>query len=180
GPCVRHSVCAALACIGAALRAEGIAMRSFLLTSTACLGALAPLSVHAASNARDTDDLERIVITGRPLEFKAEVTGRLGLTEREIPATIDVLTQDDLQLQGVRSAIEAMNAAPGVASGNLPGSVGSVSMRGFHRAVNYLYDGVRLATSGTEMRNWDAWSFERIEVIKGPASVTSGEGALAG
>lgn len=154
-------------------------MKKLLLTSSACLGALVPFSVHAEAGANDPS-FERIVITGKPLEFKAEVTGRLGLTEREMPATIDVLTQDDLQAQGVRTAIEAMNAAPGIASGNLPGSVGSVSMRGFHRAVNYLYDGVRLATSGTEVRNWDAWSFERIEVIKGPASVTSGEGALAG
>lgn len=126
--------------------------------------------------ARDT-----IIVTAqRKLEDKAEIAGRLGLSIRETPAVIDVLTQDDLQHQGVRSAIEAMNAAPGVASGNLPGSMGSVSMRGFHRAVNYLYDGVRMPNSDVGVRNWDSWSFARIEVIKGPASVTSGEGALAG
>lgn len=97
-----------------------------------------------------------------------------------MPATTEIVTQEELQAQGVRTAIESMNAAPGVSSGALPGSMGSASMRGFHRAVNYLYDGVRMATSDVGVRNWDSWAFERIEVIKGPASVTSGEGALAG
>lgn len=126
-------------------------------------------------------DAGTVVVTGqRQLEEESDVAGRLGLTNRETPAIVDVATQADFQNQGVRSAIEALNAAPGVASGNLPGSIGSVSMRGFHRAVNYLYDGVRMANSDVGIRNWDAWMFERIEVIKGPASVTSGEGALAG
>jgi iron complex outermembrane receptor protein len=73
-----------------------------------------------------------------------------------------------------------MNAAPGLHSGNLPGSIGAAAMRGFHRSINYLYDGVRLPNSDVLVRNWDSWAFERIEVIKGPSSVTSGEGALAG
>jgi iron complex outermembrane receptor protein len=135
-----------------------------------------------AQTANETDHPERdtIVVTGQQLETETEVSGRLGLTIRETPAVVDVVTQQDFQLQGVPTAIEAMNAAPGVASGNLPGSIGSVSMRGFHRAVNYLYDGVRMANSDVGLRNFDTWSFERIEVIKGPASVTSGEGALAG
>lgn len=126
-------------------------------------------------------DRGTIVVTGqRQLEQEPDVAGRLGLTNRETPAIVDVVTQEDFQNQGLRNVIEAMNAASGVASGNLPGSIGSVSMRGFTRAVNYLYDGVRMANSDVGLRNWDAWMFERIEVIKGPASVTSGEGALAG
>lgn len=65
-------------------------------------------------------------------------------------------TQEDFKIEGVRTAIEAMNAAPGVASGNLPGSIGSVSMRGFHRAVNPLYDGVRMAYPDVGLRDWDS------------------------
>lgn len=153
-------------------------MKSSFIAIAACLVA----SPALAQTPDDTDRPERdtIIITGQQLEKETEVSGRLGLTIRETSAVVDVVTQQDFQLQGVRTAIEAMNAAPGVASGNLPGSIGSVSMRGFHRAVNYLYDGVRMANSDVGLRNWDAWSFERIEVIKGPASVTSGEGALAG
>lgn len=146
----------------------------------AIAASLATSPALAAEEPADRPERDTIIVTGHQLEEETEVSGRLGLTIRETPAVVDIVTQRDFQLQGVRSAIEAMNAAPGVASGNLPGSIGSVSMRGFHRAVNYLYDGVRMANSDVGLRNWDAWSFERIEVIKGPASVTSGEGALAG
>lgn len=132
-----------------------------------------------AQSTNATPEIEEVIVTGA-LGRQADAAGRLGLTNRETPAIVDVITQEELRMQGVRNAVEAMNAAPGVASGTLPGSMGSVSMRGFHRAINYLYDGVRMANSDAGVRNWDAWSFESIEVIKGPASVTSGEGALAG
>lgn len=153
-------------------------MKTSLIAVAACLAATPAFAEEAAGERNDRDT---IVVTGqRDLDDRTEVSGRLGLTIRETPAIVDVVTQEDFQIQGVRSTIEAMNAAPGVVSGNLPGSIGSVSMRGFHRAVNYLYDGVRMPNSDVGLRNWDSWAFERIEVIKGPASVTSGEGALAG
>lgn len=150
-------------------------MTNRFLFSVATIALAAPLA-HA-----NYDDVETITVTGeRQLDRRPEVGSRLGLANREVPAIIDVISQDDLQAQGARSVIEALNVAPGISSGNLPGSVASVSMRGFHRAVNYMYDGVRQPNSDAGMRNWDAWNFERIEVIKGPASITSGEGALAG
>ncbi|WP_206185839.1 TonB-dependent siderophore receptor [Sphingosinicella sp. BN140058] len=150
---------------------------------TSFLAIASALTASPAFSQESTGSADRsaIIVTGqRQLESAPDVGSRLGLTNRETPAIVDVVTQQDFQNQGLRTAIEAMNAAPGVTSGNLPGSIGSVSMRGFHRAVNYLYDGVRMANSDVGLRNWDAWMFERIEVIKGPASVTSGEGALAG
>lgn len=150
-------------------------MKHTFAVAIATLIAVPPAFAQKQSGAT----IEEIVVTG-VLERQTDVGGRLGLTNRETPAIVDVLTQDALRHQGVRNAIEAMNAAPGLASGTLPGSLGSTAMRGFHRAVNYLYDGVRMANSDVGVRNWDAWAFERIEVIKGPASVTSGEGALAG
>lgn len=150
-------------------------MKTWITAIAACLFA------SPAWAQQEPDEPDTIFVTGqREMEEETEVSSRLGLTIRETPAVVDIVSQKDFQLQGLRNAIEAMNAAPGIASGNLPGSIGSVSMRGFHRAVNYLYDGVRMANSDVGLRNWDSWSFERIEVIKGPASVTSGEGALAG
>ncbi|MFC4257360.1 TonB-dependent siderophore receptor [Altererythrobacter xixiisoli] len=147
-----------------------------LALSVSALALIAPLHAQAEDAERDP-----IIVTATiPLQDQAEIAGRLGLTLAETPASVSVISQDQMQAAGLRSAIEVMNAAPGVSSGNLPGSIGSVSMRGFHRAVNYLIDGARMASSDAGIRNWDSWSFERIEVIKGPASVTSGEGALAG
>ena len=153
-------------------------MKAFAITASAFLIVSPAFAENADS---ENPDIETITITGqRDLGSRTGVSGHLGLTVLETPATVDVITQQDFQLQGIRSTIEVMNSAPGVTSGNLPGSIGSTSMRGFHRAVNYLYDGIRMPNSDVGLRNWDAWSFDRVEVIKGPASVTSGEGALAG
>ncbi|WP_114952119.1 TonB-dependent receptor [Sphingosinicella terrae] len=149
-------------------------MKASLIALSASLFA----SPALAAGSGDASAGETVLVTGTRAELQSG--GRLDLNPDEMPATIDILTQEDFQIEGARSAIEAMNAAPGVLAGNLHGSVGSVSMRGFHRATNYLYDGVRMANSDVALRNWDSWSFDRIEVIKGPDSVTSGEGALAG
>ncbi|MFD1332522.1 TonB-dependent receptor, partial [Methylopila musalis] len=110
-----------------------------------------------------------------------EAASRLGLTVRETPATVNVLTQDRLQEQGSRSLIEAYQSAPGVVAGNLPGEPGVTAMRGFSRgAVGYTVDGVRAIDPLIASRNYDAYSFDRIEILKGPASVVGGSGALAG
>lgn len=40
--------------------------------------------------------------------------GRLGLSNCETPAIVDVVTQEEFHVQGVRTALEAMNAPPAV------------------------------------------------------------------
>jgi len=133
----------------------------------------------ALAQSQGATPVEEVVVTGA-LERRTETGSRLGLTNRETPAIIDVLTQEDLQLQGLDSAVDALNAAPGVLAGTNPGVIGLGSMRGFTRGTNFQFDGVRTSTPGSEFRNWDSWSFERIEVLKGPGSVVSGDGALVG
>ncbi|WP_075575212.1 TonB-dependent receptor [Lysobacter antibioticus] len=106
---------------------------------------------------------------------------RLGLSVRETPAAIEVLDQELLQSRGLRGSVEALNAAPGVLAGALPSAPGSASMRGFSGgAIALLFDGARQTAAPLVTRDFDSWSFERIEVLKGPASVLYGEGALAG
>lgn len=155
-------------------------MKSLLLTATA-LTALSP----ALAYADDATNLDEFIVTGRPsalvLDAPAPAASRLGLTNREVPATLDVVTQQRMQAEGLRTSVEAFNAAPGVNSGTLPGSVGVTSMRGFtSTAIAYLFDGVRVTGSNSAIRNTDTFNLERIEVLKGPASVLYGEGALAG
>jgi len=160
---------------------------TFLLHASAAslaLSCAAPAFGQTVSEQPKRADQDTVVVTaqveGRDLNQKPETGSRLGLTNREIPAIVDVLTQEDLQLQGLDSAIDALNGAPGVFAGNNPGAIGLGSMRGFTRGTNFQFDGVRTSTPGSEFRNWDSWSFERIEVLKGPGSVVSGDGALVG
>ncbi|MEI2432092.1 TonB-dependent siderophore receptor [Lysobacter yananisis] len=116
-----------------------------------------------------------------PWDRPAPTASRLGLSAREIPAAVETLTQEQIQARGLRGSVEALNAAPGVLAGQLPSSPGMASMRGFSGgAIALLYDGVRQSAAPLVTRDFDSWSFERIEVLKGPASVLYGEGALAG
>lgn len=158
---------------------------SFKTTAAPCALLLVGLSGPAFAQSSTPSAVDDVIVTARPtalaLDRPAPAANRLGLTHREVPATLDVLTQERMQTEGLRTSVEAFNAAPGVNGGTLPGSVGVTSMRGFtSTAIAYLFDGVRVTGSNSAIRNFDTFNFERVEVLKGPASVLYGEGALAG
>jgi iron complex outermembrane receptor protein len=165
---------------------------SFPLSSrVASCGAAAMLAalLHpaCASAEEGATVLEEITVQGEGggsgprLERKAAAASRLGLTVKETPATVDVIDQEEIQQRGLRSLIEVYRDAPGVVAGNLPGEPGVTAIRGFSRgAVGYSIDGVRAIDPLIASRNYDSFSFDRVEILKGPASVVSGSGALAG
>jgi iron complex outermembrane receptor protein len=162
-------------------------IRTFLLAGATLPGLL--LAVPATAQTRDTTSDERtdtrIIVTGQrdllALDDQAQAGSRLGLTIRETPASIEVLTQDELQVRGLRTAREAFNDVVGAVAGNVPGNPAVVSLRGFAgNTVSILQDGVRVSASTVVQRDSNVWHYDRIEVLKGPASVLYGEGALAG
>ena len=112
---------------------------------------------------------------------ETEVSNRLNLAPKESPATVETLSSETMQRRGLATFTEAARTLPGVTGGNIPGSPASLSMRGFPRGnVNYLFDGMRAADSELVIRDFDTFNFERIEILKGPASVLHGDGGLAG
>lgn len=148
----------------------------------AIAAALAAIATPAFAEEKPRDE---IVVVGQTDQLKLDAgnaTGsRLDLTARETPATVETITQADIQFRGLRTAREAFAGIPGAISGNVPGNPAAVMMRGFSgSAVSILQDGVRVSTSTVVQRDTNTWHFNRIEVIKGPASVLYGEGALGG
>lgn len=115
------------------------------------------------------------------LERDNAVGSYVGLAPIETPGMVDVVTQEEMQERGLRDLIEVYNAVPGVRAGNLPGEPGVTSMRGFSRAATgYSVNGARAVDPLLISRNFDSYNFERVEVLRGPASVIQGTGALAG
>lgn len=156
-------------------------VRTFLLAGASAPCLLLPAPVGAQEQRPDAT----IVVTGQrdplKLDDPARTSSRLGLTIRETPASVEVLTQDDLQQRGLRTARETFNDVVGAIAGNVPGNPAVVSLRGFAgNTVSILQDGVRVSASTVVQRDSNNWHFERVEVLKGPASVLFGEGALAG
>lgn len=149
-----------------------------------CLLLAAPAAARPEDDSGQRPDAT-IVVTGQrdplKLDTRTEAGSRLDLTIRETPASVEVLTQDDMQVRGLRTAREVFNDVVGAVAGNVPGNPAVVSMRGFSgNTVSILQDGVRISASTVVQRDSNNWHYDRIEVLKGPASVLYGEGALAG
>jgi len=116
---------------------------------------------------------------GLHLEESSGTASRLGLSVRETPASVEILQQDTMQQRGARTFSEALRGMAGLSGGGPPSSPTTLSTRGF-TSLMYLYDGVRSSGAGVTNRVQDTWNYERIEVLKGPASVLDGEGAIGG
>lgn len=116
-----------------------------------------------------------------PLDSVATAGSRLGLTSRELPASISIVTQEMMQLRGLRTAVEAVEAAVGMTGGTQFGSIPSYSTRGFGgNSVSILRDGIRQNTASQSSRTVDSFVLDRIEVLKGPDGLMYGEGAIGG
>jgi iron complex outermembrane receptor protein len=149
----------------------------------AVMGALSALGAQAA-HAEDAKELPTISVSGErqksaiPLDLPAATGSRLGTTIREIPASVDVISQELMQERGDRTMIEAVGKVTGMTGGRVGGSHVAFSARGFiENGVTWLYNGVRVpGSSNFSSRVLDTANYDRIEVLRGPAAVLNGEG----
>jgi iron complex outermembrane receptor protein len=111
----------------------------------------------------------------------AKSASRLGLTVRQTPATVEVIDQQTMRDQGYRTTPETVQSAVGVLSLDAAGAPAGFSMRGFdYSQVNVLYDGIKLGPQSFTARVMDTANLDRVEFLKGPSSLMSGDGAIGG
>jgi len=137
---------------------------------------------HAAGAAGEGD--ATIVVTGAHdrLQLKKgnEGASRLGLTILETPASVEILDGDEIRLRGDLTIQDAAARATGIV--NTSGVFGyGLGSRGFTgtNSVMTLYDGMRMYNN-TLTFPADPWMAQSVEVLRGPASVLYGEGAIGG
>lgn len=154
------------------------------------LSSLCLLALNSAQ-ADDTDPslmLPAASITAPEVEIESidlktatSAGSRLNLNSLETPASVESLTGAQIRARGDRSVQDAVTRTTGISNTGTPGNGGSAySARGFvgEGSVMQLYDGVRMYSgAGTVTFPVDDWSVERIDVLRGPASVLYGEGA---
>lgn len=117
------------------------------------------------------------------LQNPVAVGSNLDLTPMQTPASVSIITRKQLEERGDASITDAITRAPGYSSMGHPGNSGSaLSARGFTDATSVmrLYDGVRQYGGVGVTYPFDTWSIDRIEVLRGPASVIYGDGAIGG
>lgn len=144
------------------------------------LGSLGSVSTHA----EESKELLTVNVSGArdlrviPLDVPASTGSRLGVSIKEIPASIDVISQETMQERGDRTMVEAVSKVAGLNGARVGGSHVGFSARGFiENGVTWLYNGVRVpGGSNMSSRILDTANYDRIEVLRGPASVLNGEG----
>ena len=168
------------------------ARTSVLPRRTAVSAALALVLAQPPARAQDADaasvaTLPAISVSGdTPLPTLRESTATgsfLQLTPFETPASIDIITNEQLRQRGDVTVMDAVTQAAGISAFRHPGNGGSsLSSRGFtdSNSVAILYDGLRQYGGLGQTFVYDPWSVDRIEVLRGPASVLYGEGAIGG
>lgn len=151
------------------------------ITTGSAHAAVAPVSDEPVKLDKFTATAEKEAALSLPLDANPLTGSRLGLANRDLPASVSVVTQELIQLRGARTAIEAIESAVGMTGGMGSGSIPSYTTRGFAGGdVSILRDGIRQNTAAQSSRPLDPFLFDRIEVLKGPASLLFGEGAIGG
>jgi len=140
----------------------------------ALLAVTSPVIADAQAPA-DTAQLADIVVTGTPVPTRAGA----------IAAAVTVLHGDELRSRGLRFVQDALREVPGfyVVSGGSFGAATSLFARGGEsNYVKVLVDGVAANQpgGGFDFATLSLDNVERIEVVRGPASVVHGSDAVGG
>jgi iron complex outermembrane recepter protein len=113
------------------------------------------------------------------LDQPSESGSRLGLTARELPASLEILPESIIQQRGHRTVQDAVSSAVGVTAGQNASAGATYSMRGFSQSqVPVLYEGTKIPVAMAFPA--DTWNLERLDILKGPSSSLYGEGSVGG
>ncbi len=151
--------------------------------------AIAIATLGLATNTTAAEDtIEEILVKGQGgvgsirLNVQNAAGSRLGLAGLKLPASVDIISRDEIATKGDYGALEAVTRTTGISASASPGNGGtSISSRGFngHGSTVYTYDGTRLyIVAGTVTFPADTWTLDRVEVLRGAGSVINGVGAL--
>lgn len=147
-----------------------------LCAALLCAPALAQTSLPEVRVAAETER------PGEQLRLPAQTASRTGLSIQDTPASVDGVSAQQLRERGDTGVAEAITRTVGLTSSASPGNGGlSFGSRGFVgvNSVGVAEDGLSAGVAaGTVSYPSDTWGYERIEVLRGPASLMYGSGTL--
>lgn len=161
-------------------------MSTLKIILPATLGALIIAPAVLAQAPGSQSQVEEIVVIGQTIDdlnlnSESRTGSRLGLTVMETPATVELIDSSVMRARGYHSVADAVQNLPGVVSGENPAAPSTFSIRGFTRSeIMVLRDGIWLGPTGMVMRPQNTFNLDRIEVLRGPASVLHGQGVVGG
>lgn len=100
---------------------------------------------------------------------------KLGLTPRETPQSMTIITRERMEEQGLQTLSETMQQVTGVYVSNNDTERINYSARGYN-ITNYQVDGMLNTFGGSLKTNGDNIVYDRIEVVRGATGLTTGAG----
>jgi vitamin B12 transporter len=134
-----------------------------------------PSVLFAQESARDTVQTAPVVVTAT----------RSPVARDRVPASVSVLSGSQLRAQGITTLADALRQVPGVslAQSASYGTATSLFIRGGEsKFTKVLVDGVPVNEAGGafDFSTLTTDNIERVEIVRGPASVLYGSDAVAG
>ncbi|MCW8125759.1 TonB-dependent siderophore receptor [Microbulbifer halophilus] len=123
--------------------------------------------------------IETVTVTGKyTVDESIDTATGLGLTLRETPQSVTVLTAERIKDQNLSNIVETVNNAVGISSSQLDNVRNSLQSRGFDIS-NYQIDGVPLSWSlagDSGETSADVSIYERVEFVRGATGLLTGVG----
>jgi vitamin B12 transporter len=154
-------------------------MRHLLFTTAALMAAASPAFAQPAAT---------VPAAGQTLAETIVTATRVPTPAERVPASITIITRQEIEERGYQTLAEALQFVPGVRLAQL-GGIGQQAtafLRGNSgRSTLVLLDGVPLndpaeANGAFNFGNETLFDIERIEVLRGPASSMYGASAIGG
>ena len=136
---------------------------------------------NVAKQSSPVLQLDELVVSPSVLnfDFSSHTGSRLDLPTFETPASITIIDNLELKRGGYQEVGEMMERSPGFVWGNPPAEPSNYSMRGFtSNQIMIQRDGIWLGPTLITGRPQNGFNLDRIEILKGPASVLHGQGAI--
>lgn len=116
---------------------------------------------------------------------RSSATTKTGTPIVETQSSVSVVPRALIEAQGATNLAESLNYSAGVVSENFGGDprFDSLYLRGFNLENDKFLDGLRLMRSTqypTSAPSFELYGLERVEVLRGPASLLYGAGTPAG
>ena len=143
---------------------------------------VATLCAAMGQGAQGQNALKEVVVTEKAAPAsRYEVTESSSATKiavplRDVPQSVSVVPQAVMRDQNAQSVQDALQNVPGLSFSVGDGQRDQVAIRGFTAITDQFIDGVR----DDALYFRDLSNIERIEVLKGPASVLYGRGSAGG
>ncbi len=124
-------------------------------------------------------DGQAIIITGKIDGYRTVDTTSGTKTSTpilDVPQTINVITDEQIRDQAIRSVADLVRLLPGVSAGQGEGHRDQITLRGNNSTADFFIDGLRDDTQ--YFRSF--YNIDRVEVHKGPNAMVFGRGGGGG